>query len=198
MRALAVFLLFCCFFCDVATCQQVNVTGYTEQDVIQILNGISQHLARLEPMLQQVRAKTWEEKGAPETYNIQYQAAQSQIKNIQVELSALATHSDNLQDGMKELFKVQAFHRSLTSVMEGLRKYQNPALADLISAVAAEDQTYQDKLQYYLIQLATDKDAQYQLVDKEAQRCRAAIAKQAAPLPCITPKPTHAKPVVQK
>jgi len=66
-----------------------------------------------------------------------------------------------------------------------LRKYQNPALADLISAVAAEDQTYQDRLQYYLIQLASDREAQfksqYDLVDKEAQRCRGMLSKQPPP-----------------
>ena len=174
MRTVAAFFLFSGF----ALCQQVTVTGYTEQDVIQILNGISQHLARLQPMLDQVRAKDWIQKGAPETYAVQYTSAEAQIKSIQSELTALAQRTDNLQDGMKELFKLQAFHRSLTSVMEGLRKYQNPALADLVSSVAAEDQTYQDKLQYYLIQLATDKDAQYQLVDKEAQRCRAILSKQ--------------------
>lgn len=169
--------------------QQVSVTGYTEQDVLQILNGITQHLSRLQPMLEQVRAKDWLGKGAPETYAVQYNSAQGQIKTIQADLTALAQHSDNLQDGMKSLFKLQAFHRSLTSVMEGLRKYQNPALADLISAVAAEDQTYQDKLQYYLIQLATDKDGQFQLVDKEAQRCRSMLSKQPATTPAASAKP---------
>jgi len=168
--------------------QQVTVTGYTEQDVITILNGISQHLARMEPMLEQVRAKTWEEKGAPETYAIQYKRVRDQIKKQQQDLAALAQHTDNLQDGMRELYKIQAFHRSLTSVMEGLRKYQNPALADLISAVAAEDQTLQDRFQYYLIQLATDKDAQYQMVDKESQRCRAILSKQPPPAPVTKPR----------
>lgn len=163
--------------------QQVTVTGYTEQDVITILNGISQHLARLEPMLDQVKVQTWLDKGAPETYAIQYQTVQKQIKSLQADLNTLAQHTDNLQDGMKQLFRVQSFHRSLRSVMEGLRNYQNPAMADLIAAIAAEDQTYQDRLQYYLIQLATDKDTQYQLVDKEAQRCRTQISKQPAPCP---------------
>ena len=175
-------------FAGLAYSQQVTVTGYTEQDVITILNGISQHFARLEPMLEQVRAKTWEEKGAPETYAIQYKRVQDQIRKQQQDLATLAQHTDNLQEGMRELYKIQAFHRSLTSVMEGLRKYQNPALADLISAVAAEDQTLQDRFQYYLIQLASDKDVQYQMVDKESQRCRALLSKQPAPPPVTKPR----------
>ncbi len=179
MRLPALFLA----ICTLSFGQQVTVTGYTEQDVIAILNGITQHLARLEPMLDQVRVKTWLEKGAPETYGIQYDTVQKQIKVLQTDLTALCQHTDNLQEGMKQLFRVQSFHRSLRSVMEGLRNYQNPAMADLIAAIAAEDQTYQDRLQYYLIQLATDKDAQFQLVDKEAQRCRAQLARQPSPCP---------------
>lgn len=189
MKVVAALLLYCGF----AFAQQVTVTGYTEQDLLQILNGITQHLSRLEPMLEQVRAKDWIAKGAPETYAIQYTSAQKDIKTIQEGLTGLAQRTDNLQEGMRSLFKIQAFHRSLLSVMEGLRKYQNPALADLVSAVAAEDQTYQDKLQYYLIQLATDKDAQYQLVDKEAQRCRGLLSKQPAPVVAPAVKATKTK-----
>jgi hypothetical protein len=81
---------------------------------------------------------------------------------------------------MKALFRIQAFHRSLDSLMGGLRKYQNPALADLIQSVAAEDQADLDQLQSYILELADQKEQEYRVVDREAQRCRATISREPA------------------
>jgi ABC-type transporter Mla subunit MlaD len=81
---------------------------------------------------------------------------------------------------MKALFRAQAFHQTLDSLLGGLRRYQNPALADLIEAVAAEDRSDLDRLQRWVLELAAAKDAQFDLVDREAQRCRATLSRQPA------------------
>ena len=72
------------------------------------------------------------------------------------------------------------FHRSLDTLLGGLRKYQNPALADLIQSVAAEDQEDLGKLQDYLLELANQKEQEYLVVDHEAQRCRAILSREPA------------------
>ena len=64
--------------------------------------------------------------------------------------------------------------------MAGLRRYQNPALADLIVSVAAEDQADLEQLQNYILDLANQKDQEYLVVDREAQRCRATISREPA------------------
>jgi hypothetical protein len=96
-------------------------------------------------------------------------------------MQALAQHPDGLSDGLKALFRVEAVHQLLSSLMGGLRRYQNPALADLIESVAAEDRADLDNMQQYLLQLASDKEEQFAVVDKEAQRCRATLSRQPAP-----------------
>jgi hypothetical protein len=65
--------------------------------------------------------------------------------------------------------------------MGGLRRYQNPALAELIESVAAEDQSQLDRLEQYVLELAGEKDRQYAVVDREAQRCRATLSREPAP-----------------
>jgi hypothetical protein len=152
-----------------------------DQQVLDAFKGLAQHAARLLPMLDQIRVNDWVTQGAPDTYAAQLDTARRQIHAIGTEMDALAQHPDHMQDCMKALFRVQAFHGTLDSLMGGLRKYQNPPLADLIQSVAAEDQSEIERLQTYILELADDKEQEFQIVDHEAQRCRALLSKQPAP-----------------
>jgi hypothetical protein len=149
-----------------------------DPQVVAAFRGIASHAARLLPMLEQVRARDWVADGAPDTYAAQLESARVQVRAIGTEMAALEQHPDHMQDCMKGLFRVQAFHGLLDSLMGGLRKYQNPPLADLIQSVAAEDQADIEKLQTYILELADEKEQEFQVVDHEAQRCRALLSKQ--------------------
>jgi hypothetical protein len=151
-----------------------------DQRTIEMFQRISQYPAKLAPYLEQVHPAEWVAKGAPDTYVLQLASAKQQVDAIRNEMSALAQHPENMQDSMRALFRVQGFHRSLDSLMGGLRKYQNPALADLIQSVAVEDQEDLSKLQEYILELANQKEQEYLVVDHEAQRCRATLSKEPA------------------
>lgn len=151
-----------------------------DPQVVAIFTGISQHAARIEPMLQQLHPNDWVAKGAPDTYVAQWNTTLQQLHAIQSDMSALTEHPDQMTECMKALFRVQASHQALNSLMDGLRRYQNPALAELIESVAAEDQSNLDRLEQYVLQLASEKDEQYAVVDREAQRCRATLSRQPA------------------
>jgi hypothetical protein len=148
-----------------------------DPQVLAAFHSIGDHAARLMPMLDQVRAKDWTTQGAPETYAVQVETARRQIQAIQTEMAALEKNADGMQQCMRALFRVQAFHGALDSMLGGLRKYQNPALADLIQSVAAEDQGDIERLQSYVLQLADDKEQEFKVVEHEAQRCRADLSK---------------------
>jgi uncharacterized protein YecE (DUF72 family) len=176
IRPVAIFALLACG--PGARAQQA--APWVDPQTAAIFTRISQHAARVEPMLQQVRASDWVAKGAAETYVAQLTGARQQNQAVQSDMAELSLHPDRLQDSMKALFRVQAFHRSLDSLMGGLRKYQNPALADLIQSVAAEDQADLDALQNHILELANAKEQEFQVADNEAQRCRAGLSRQPA------------------
>lgn len=136
---------------------------------------------RLQPMLEGVRALEWVQKGAPEAYVSQSTSAREQLSAVRTEMSALAQRPDQMAETMKALFRVNAFHRLLATLMGGVRRYQNPAVADLIESVAAEDRSDLDKVEQYLIELAAQKEKELQVMDAEAQRCRGMLIKQPAP-----------------
>ena len=152
----------------------------SDQQLLTLLRSVSAHALNLLPLLDQVHASDWVSRGAPETYALQLASARRQIQGIEADFTALASHPDHMQDCMRALFRVQTFHRSLDTLLGGLRKYQNPALADLIQSVAAEDQEDLGKLQDYLLELANQKEQEYLVVDHEAQRCRAILSREPA------------------
>ena len=171
----------------IAVCAQQAPALADEQQLAALYRSISTHSSKLLPLLDQVRAKDWIEKGAPDTYATQLASLKQQIQAISSEMETLARHADperrpeNMQDSLKALFRVQTLHRSLDSVMGGLRKYQNPALADLIQAVALEDQEDMGKLQEHIVDVANQREQEYLVVDHEAQRCRGMISREPAP-----------------
>jgi hypothetical protein len=179
MRQRPVF--FAAIFVILFACRlDVQAQQPAEPLVLDAFHAIAQHAIKLLPMLDQVHAKEWVAQGAPETYVTQVDSARRQIQAIGTEMEALTQRSDHMQECMRGLFRVQAFHGSLDSLLSGLRKYQNPALADLIQSVAAEDQGDIEKLQTYVLELADEKEQEFQVVDHEAQRCRAMLSKQPA------------------
>jgi ABC-type transport system involved in cytochrome bd biosynthesis fused ATPase/permease subunit len=168
-------------------------TGFTgDPQIIGVFGRISRQTARLTPMLEQVHTREWVAKGASETYNAQLESAQRQVQAIETDMAQLVQHPDHMQDCMRGLFRVQALHGSLESLMGGLRRYQNSPLADLIESVAAEDQSDLEKLQAYILDLANQKEQEFLVVDHEAQRCRATISRDPVPAGNVrkaTPKP---------
>jgi hypothetical protein len=161
----------------------------TDEDVAAVLNRISQRAARLQPMIEQLHPNDWITRGAPDTYLAQWNSIREQFHAIQSDMSDLSQHPGRLADSMKALFRVQATHGALDSLMGGVRKYQNPALADLIESVAAEANGDIDLFERHLLDLAEEKEQQFAVVDREAQRCRATLSRQPA-----TPAGTNRKP----
>jgi len=155
----------------------------SDEDVVAVFNRISQRTARLGPMLEQLNPADWVAKGAPDTYVAQWNSVRQQYAAIQTDLSDLGHHLDHLTDSMKALFRIEAANQALGSLLGGARKYQNPALAELIESVAAESARDIDGFQQHLIEMADAKEQQLTLVDREAQRCRATLSKEPVKAP---------------
>jgi hypothetical protein len=151
-----------------------------DEDIAMTFDDISQRAARIEPMLEQLHPNDWIAKGAAETYLAQWNSMLQQFHAIQGDMSALAQHPSQLTDSMKALFRLQSTHVVLDSLMAGARKYQNPALADVIESVASENNADVDRVERYVLQLAGAQEEQFNVVDREAQRCRATLSRQPA------------------
>lgn len=149
-----------------------------EPEIKPTLDAISQYSAQLQQILAQAKPREWVAKGAPDTYVAQFNSSIEQAKSLDAAAKNLAQHADRLPDTLDVLFRVQSLEITLGSLEEGLRHYQNPALADLMSATRGASTPDREKLQRHAIALANDKEQQFQVMDREAQRCRGDLSRQ--------------------
>jgi hypothetical protein len=188
-------VLVLCLVSTAAFAQQLPVTSLTapaapisDEEIVITFNQISQRAARLEPMLEQLHPNDWTARGAPDTYIAQWTSILQQFRAVESDMATLAQHPGHgaeahITDCLKALFRLQSTHQMLDSLMGGTRKYQNPALADLIESVASETNADVDRVQQYVMQISDEKEQQFSVVDREAQRCRATLSRQPAEPP---------------
>src|SRR5580658_190958 len=153
----------------------------SEWDARTLIDALSAQAQHLKPIVDQVQPADWVSKGASETYVAQWNAAKAQLKYLIASSDAFSRQPERLPLGLDAYFRMESVESTLASLTEGVRKYQNPALASLMQDVIAENGTNRDRLRQYLQDLATQKEEEFRVADREAQRCRASLLQPPAP-----------------
>jgi hypothetical protein len=153
----------------------------SEWDARKMIDALNLQAQHLKPIIDQIQPAGWVSQGASATYIAQWNTAQAQLSYLISTSDAFSRQPDRLALGLETYFRMQSVESTLGSLTEGVRKYQNPALASLMQSVIAENSTNRDRLRQYLQDLATQKEEEFQVADREAQRCRAALLRQPAP-----------------
>jgi hypothetical protein len=147
----------------------------SDWDIAAVLREIGAHAARVLPLLDRADAGEWAAKGAPAAYAAQLQSSKEQAQALADDAKALAANPETLSAELQVLFREQGLETLLNSIAEAMRKYQNPAAAQELIAIAAEGGANRDRLEEYVANLAAEREKEYQVMDKEAQRCRAVV-----------------------
>jgi hypothetical protein len=163
-------------------------------DISQTVGALAAQAERLKPVLDQLTPEQWQSKGAPATYVAQWHAAQDEVGYVLRAADALGKQPEKLSLAFETYFRMQAVEAQINSLVEGVRRYQNPAVGDLMISVMAANSTNRDQLRQYITDLAETKEQEFQIVDKEAQRCRGTLVRQAPARPAAAPKPPAASP----
>ena len=161
----------------------------TPWDTTPMIAALSAQAGRLKPILDQLTPQAWVSKGAPEAYISQWKGAEDELGFLTDSAKALEKQPDRLTLALDTYFRLQSLDLRLRSLVEGVRNYQNPAVGDLLIGVAMENSANRDKLRQYITDLASTKEQEFEVADKEAQRCRGIMNK--APVkPAVSKKKT--------
>lgn len=163
-------------------------------DISQTVGALAVQAERLKPILDQLTPEQWQDKGAPATYVAQWRAAQDEVGYVVNAANALGKQPEKLSLAFETYFRMQAVEAEIDSLVEGVRRYQNPAVGDLMISVMAANSSNRDQLRQYITDLAETKEQEFQVVDKEAQRCRGTLVRQGPARPAAAPKPPAASP----
>jgi hypothetical protein len=170
--------------CAAALCAQQQPAGLEpDWDIGVILQEMSAHAGRLLPVLDRIDVKAWVEKGASATYAAQLQSSKDQAQAFADGARELARNPERLSAALELLFRIQGLETMVGSLEEGTRKYQDPALAQALASLTAENGANRDRFQKYIVNLAAEREQQFQVMDREAQRCRGILTAQPAAAP---------------
>lgn len=149
-----------------------------EWDTRTMLQSLADQAQKLKPILDRVQPKEWLAQGASQTYVEQWQKASNEIGYLATSSKLLAEQPEKLTAALDTLYRLENLDSVLNSLAGGVRKYQNPALADLLQGVATSNFTNREKLRAFILDLAGQKEQELQVMDKEAQRCRTELLRQ--------------------
>jgi hypothetical protein len=152
----------------------------SEWDIRKLLDSLDLEAQHLKPVIDQVKPEAWAANGASTTYVAQWKSAQSELKYFLSSSETLSRQPEKLTSALDTYFRMQALESTVSSVLEGVRKYQNPALANLMQGVLGENNANRDRLRQYVQDLAAQKEQELQVADREAQRCRDTLVRQPA------------------
>ena len=176
MRSFLRFLLPAALALSGACAQQQTLTP--EWDIRPVLKEISAHASRLVPMLDKVDPAGWVNKGAPDTYVAQWKSARAQAEALSAEAVELSHDPEKLSAALKTFFRMQSLEFMLHSLTDAVRRYQSPAVAETLAGAAAENGANRERFQRYIVELAAQREQEYQIMDHEAQRCRSIISRE--------------------
>jgi hypothetical protein len=152
----------------------------TDWDVAPTVDALAAQAKRLKPILDQLTPREWIAKGAPQAYVTQWTGAQAELGYLVDSAAALKKQPERLTLALDTYFRLQGLTARLDSLVDGVRTYQNPAVGDLLIGILAENSANRDKLRQYITDLAATKEQEFDVVDKEAQRCRTNLNRQPA------------------
>src|ERR1700676_375154 len=188
------------FFLPTALLPPTQAQGVSAPwDISQTLSSLSEQTQRLTPVLDQLKPEQWEAKGAPAAYTSQWRNARSEVGYLLAAAQTLRKQPEKLTLALETLFRLQAVESQVNSLVDAVRRYQNPAVGDLLVSVVSANSANRDQLRQYVTDLAQSKEEEFQVVDREAQRCRGTLTRQpparpAAPSPAAPATPPTQNP----
>lgn len=159
-------------------------------DVSRATKDLSAQAERLKPLLDQLKPQEWEAKGAPAAYVAQLRNAQDELGYMTRAAANLSRQPEMLTFALETYFRLQSLESQVTSLVDGVRRYQNPAVGDLIISVIGANSANRDQLRQYITELAQTRDQEFKIADSEAQRCRGQLMRQQLRPTLAAPKPT--------
>ncbi len=147
-------------------------------DVRKMSDAVAAHAKRLTGLLDKLTPEEWVKKGAPQAYVEQWKTGRSRTLDLVRASQALSQDPERLTYALEAFFRLQALDAVLNSVADAVHTYQNPALAELLRGVMAENDTNAARLREHVVDLAKTKEIEFKVVDQEAQRCRGFLSKQ--------------------
>jgi uncharacterized membrane protein YccC len=165
-------------------------------DVRKNMGLIAEQVKRLQPLLDRAKPQEWTKRGAPLTYVQLLESSRNSVANLIASSDRLAKEPEKLTAALDTLFRFESAQTVLGSLREGVTKYQPGELVNQLNQALSDTANSRETLRQHVVDLASLREQELSIMDKEAQRCREDITRATPPSPAAKqiqrsrPKPT--------
>ena len=184
---------FILLFCFISSGLAQTAGVMPDWEVREAATALEKHTKIIEGLLDQLKPEEWVAQGAPQLYIDQLKQAKQFNSYLTLQAQALGRQPDKLSVALDTFLRLDHIQSLLESLTEGVRKHQNPALADLLYSAISQNSTTRERLKEYARELAVEREKEWEIANREAQRCRGSLAKRPPPS-APSKKPETAKP----
>lgn len=135
-------------------------------------------VGRLKPLLEQLQPEKWTAAGASQAYERQLKECLAQIGYVQSTAARFAGQPSRLTLAVETLVRLESVLELSESVSRAVRRYQNPAVADLLDSEINAAGASRDWLRHHVMELSAMREKELESAEQEAQRCREKTLKQ--------------------
>lgn len=161
-----------------------------EWNARQQLDDLRTKFEAITPELSKVDLNRWRSEGVAVAYLNQFESIQTQLKSLTLAIADLRQSPEKLSIALEIFLRFDSLDSMQRSVMEAVRKYETQALADLIESKFVDTAVARNQFRNYLLDLASNRDRELDVLVQEAQRCR---VEKNTPLPPKPPAPVAPK-----
>lgn len=169
MRSLA-FVLLAAMFAALLPAQD-DAGTMPPWEVAAIAETLEKQVGQAEQILSGIKPQEWPQAGAA-AYSAQRETLVAELGHLRNSARAMAAAPERLPVVVDTFLWIDRTNAMMTSMTDGVRRYQNSAVADLLESAQAQNSGAAEKLKEYMRQLAVSVEAQMQIANEEAQRCR--------------------------
>jgi hypothetical protein len=142
------------------------------------VDKIAPEVGRLQPLFEQLQPEKWIAAGASPAYEKQLKDCIAHIGYVQSTSQRFAAQPSRLTLAVETLVRMESLLELSSSVSRAVRRYQNPAVADLLDSEISAAGASRDWLRQHVSELAAIREKELETAEKEAQRCRETTLKQ--------------------
>jgi hypothetical protein len=145
------------------------------------IEKLGQNVGQLKPVFDQINPGSWTVEGGSEAYQKQQKACADGLTYVQNAVARWSAQPDKLGLMLESLIRIESMEQQAMSLSRGVRKYQNPAVADILDSMLNSLAGDLEWLRLQSLEMAQQREKELEVAQKEAQRCRTQILQPNSP-----------------
>ena len=145
------------------------------------IEQLGKDVGQLKPVFDRIQPGSWAVEGGPAAYQKQQKACADGLVYVQNAVARWSAQPDKLSLMLETLIRIESMDQQAISLSQGVRKYDNPAIADILDSLLNSLSGDLEWLRSQSLDMARQREKELEVAQKEAQRCRTQILQPNSP-----------------